>query len=175
MSFPTLPSLGWRRPAQVTDAPVAEKLLSTLHGADREVFADVLRPQLAVLKRTTNARQVGAIDRLIAAVSFPTPPQSDGGKQASTPPVLQVDLSAASAVAPTAGSQGSAPSPPLRVDVSSAAPTPVLTMEPNTPQSSGPPSTHASALGEPADDGSSKSALDSDTMASCPEVRVDEA
>ncbi|WYZ40111.1 hypothetical protein EsH8_IV_000452 [Colletotrichum jinshuiense] len=39
-----------------------------------------------------------------------------------------------------------------QADTSSAAPTPVLTMEPNTPQSSSPPSTNASAVGEVADD-----------------------
>ncbi|TEA03257.1 Pumilio-like protein 2 [Colletotrichum sidae] len=39
-----------------------------------------------------------------------------------------------------------------QVDINSAAPTPVLTREPNTPQSSSPPSTSASAVGEVADE-----------------------
>jgi len=38
-----------------------------------------------------------------------------------------------------------APTSPLQVDVHSTTATPVLTMEPNTPQSSSPPSTNASA------------------------------
>jgi len=54
----------------------------------------------------------------------------------------------------------------LPVDASSAAPTPVLTREPNTPQSSSPPSTNASAVGE-ALDGSdaAKTATPGDTYA----------
>ncbi|KAF5004948.1 hypothetical protein FDECE_8582 [Fusarium decemcellulare] len=44
----------------------------------------------------------------------------------------------------------------LQVDVNSPTPTPVLTNESNSPQSSGPPSTNASAVGVPADDDASK-------------------
>lgn len=45
-----------------------------------------------------------------------------------------------------------------QADTSSAAPTPVLTMEPNSPQSSSPPSTSASAVGEVAEDDNKSSA-----------------
>ncbi|KAK7436161.1 hypothetical protein CaCOL14_009929 [Colletotrichum acutatum] len=45
-----------------------------------------------------------------------------------------------------------------QADTNSAAPTPVLTMEPNSPQSSSPPSTSASAVGEVAEDDNKSSA-----------------
>ncbi|OLN81558.1 Pumilio-like protein 2 [Colletotrichum chlorophyti] len=55
-------------------------------------------------------------------------------------------LMVATTQTPTPKSGGS------QADPGSAAPTPVLTMEPNSPQSSSPPSTSASAIGEVAED-----------------------
>ena len=64
----------------------------------------------------------------------------------------------------------------LPIDANSAAPTPVLTREPNTPQSTSPPSTNASAVGEATEDTeSTKTATTGDfPRTSYPEVRVDE-
>lgn len=74
-----------------------------------------------------------------------------------------------------AGSDGGAAC--LQVDVSSAAPTPVLTMEPNTPQSSSPPSTNAGANDDMADETGAMVAKPQgpESAEKCPEVRVDEA
>jgi mRNA-binding protein PUF3 len=65
----------------------------------------------------------------------------------------------------------------LQVDVNSAAPTPVLTMEPNTPQSSSPPSTNASAADDIVDETAASDLKSGSTESTemCPEVRVDEA
>ncbi len=125
---------------------MAEKLLSQLKGADWDAFADDLKPQLCTLKRTANGRLIAAIERLLVAVAGP--------------PHAMMSLN----TEPT--------SPALQVDVSSVVPTPVLTMEPNTPQSSGPPSTNAGAAEESADDNNSKVALD--TTSPSPEVHVDD-
>jgi len=64
----------------------------------------------------------------------------------------------------------------LPADASSAAPTPVLTREPNTPQSSSPPSTNASAVGEAPEetDGSKTLTPGHAPAAPYPEVCVDE-
>lgn len=99
-----------------------------------------MKPQFVSLKKLGSGRQIAIIDRLINAASSPAPPKPGSGST-STP---------ASALSVAAAS----PSLALRVDVNSAAPTPVLTMEPNSPQSSSPPSTNASAVGEAVDDGS---------------------
>ncbi|KAL8313900.1 hypothetical protein RB597_006353 [Gaeumannomyces tritici] len=74
-----------------------------------------------------------------------------------------------------AGPDGAAAS--LQVDVSSAAPTPVLTMEPNTPQSSSPPSTNAGANDDIVDDTGAivVKSQGSEPAEKGPEVRVDEA
>ncbi|KAM0271930.1 hypothetical protein ACHAQH_008893 [Verticillium albo-atrum] len=106
---------------------VIQKLLNQLDGVDREAFIEEMKPQFIALKKTSTGRQIAAIDRLIFAASSPAPPRPGSNKATSgqNTPALQVD---------------------------SSAPTPVLTMEPNSPQSSSPPSTNASAVGETADD-----------------------
>ncbi|KAL2019506.1 hypothetical protein VTK56DRAFT_9540 [Thermocarpiscus australiensis] len=106
---------------------VIQKLLTTLQGHDREILVEALRPHFVPLKKSgATGRQIAAIDRLISAISTPT-----SGTRDSTP----------SSTAPT--------SPGLRVDVSSAAPTPSLTMGPNSPltsPSTSPPCTKAGAV-----------------------------
>ncbi len=136
----------WRRnPSNAA----AEKLLSQLKGADWDVFADALKPELYALKKAAGNRQTAAVDRLIDAVSDSNRPGTPEPSHAS----------------PTS----------LHVDVSSAGPTPVLTMEPNTPQSSGPPSTKASAAEETGDElASGKAALIGSAAHSYPEVDVAE-
>ncbi|PNH42684.1 hypothetical protein VD0004_g4658 [Verticillium dahliae] len=106
---------------------VIQKLLNQLDGADREAFIEEMKPQFIALKKTSTGRQIAAIDRLIFAASSPAPPRPGSSKAMSgqNTPALQVD---------------------------SSAPTPVLTMEPNSPQSSSPPSTNASAVGETAEE-----------------------
>lgn len=115
-----------------------------------------IKPQLLALKKTSTGRQITAIDRLISAVS--PPGQSSGGS--------------------VSGSVTSATpaSPSLQVDVNSAAPTPVLTMEPNTPQSNSPPSTSSDTVEELVHaDGKMATPSDAVVAAACPEVRLDEA
>jgi mRNA-binding protein PUF3 len=106
--------------------PEAEKLLNQLEGADRDAFVEEMKPQFLTLKKgNTNGRQIAAIDRLIFAAASPA-----SGTKTGTP----------ASTAPA--------SPALPVDPSSAAPTPNLTTESNSPSSSSPPSTGASATEE---------------------------
>ncbi|EOO02234.1 putative pumilio domain-containing protein [Phaeoacremonium minimum UCRPA7] len=138
---------------------VIQKLLSQLEGEEREAFVEEMKPQFTSLKKVSTGRQIAAIDRLMSAVSSPTP-----GKPAS--------LSGSVNGSVNGSVSGAAPaSPGLQVEVNSAAPTPVLTMEPNSPQSSSPPSTNASAVEdtaeEPINNKESANAAD-------PKVRVDD-
>ncbi|KAJ9154934.1 Pumilio domain-containing protein [Pleurostoma richardsiae] len=110
---------------------VIQKLLNQLDGPERESFIEEMKPQFHSLKKVSTGRQIAAIDRLISAVSSPTS-ESAGSPSGSVN---------GSVSATTPGS------PALPVD-NSVAPTPVLTMEPNSPQSSSPPSTNASAVEE---------------------------
>ena len=125
-------------------------MIAQLQGAEKESFAEEIKPQLMLVKKAChNNRQLMAIEKLLAGL-----PDTGSTKRGSV-------------------SGPSPASPSLQVDVSSAAPTPVLTMEPNTPQSSSPPSTNAGASDESVDE--TLKATISDTDGSGPEVRVDEA
>ncbi|KAK4661850.1 mRNA binding protein puf3 [Podospora pseudopauciseta] len=96
---------------------VLQTLLSELQGQDRDVLVNEVRPLLASIKKMCTGKQIAGVDRLHNAITSYTP----------------------SSTAPT--------SPGLHVDVSSAVPTPNLTMGPNSPSSS-PPSTSESAVEE---------------------------
>lgn len=108
---------------------VIQKLLHELEGADREAFIEDMKPHFIALKKTTTGRQIAAIDRLISAASK----ASVSSQPQSTTPGQNT--------------------PALQLDVNSPAPTPVLTMDQNSPQSISPPSTHASAVGEAFEEG----------------------
>lgn len=133
---------------------VIQKLLRVLDGSDQLRFAELMKPHVNTMKKTNPTRQTGTIERLLLDVTQPVPGMI-GSVSGSVP--------------------GTAPvSPPLRVDVTSIAPTPSLTMEPNTPQSSSPPSTNASVPEEPLTDALIKSNLTSAHNAG-PEVQVHDA
>lgn len=66
-----------------------------------------------------------------------------------------------------------APTSPLQLDVGSAAPTPNLTMEPNSPSSS-PPSTAESAVDEPVGVTLKSQMASADGLSRGPEVRVED-
>jgi mRNA-binding protein PUF3 len=102
-------------------------MMNLLKGSEREGLIEEMKPQFQALKKASTGRQIAAIDRLISAASSPT--KADGSRAAD-------------------------PESPLHVDLSSAAPTPNLTMEPNSPSSSSPPSTSPSAAEDaPIDEG----------------------
>ncbi|CAI4219193.1 unnamed protein product [Parascedosporium putredinis] len=104
------------------------KMLNKLKGADREMFVEEMRPHLLALKKGSSSRQLQALEKLMG------PPPNDSNSKASS-------------------NSGSRPASahlalPSALQVDSATPTPVLTMEPNSPQSSNPPSTNESAAGD---------------------------
>jgi mRNA-binding protein PUF3 len=123
-------------------------MLTKLDGVERDSFIEEMRPHFMALKRGSSTRQIQALEKLMAATS-PSPAASKAGSR------------------PTSSA--------LQVDVNSAAPTPMLTMEPNSPNSSSPPSTNASAAGDgPADDGSkTKAAINGEHHS--PAVIIEEA
>jgi mRNA-binding protein PUF3 len=139
-----------------------EKLLNQLEGDERETLIEEMRPQFTSLKKVSTGRQITAIDRLMTAVGN-GPQSSKSGSPGAAGNYRQVPQSGLS-------------TPALQVDVNSAAPTPVLTMEPNSPQSSSPPSTHDSTVGDVdnVDGGAStKLALTGTDQPASPEVRVE--
>ncbi|KAI1398452.1 ARM repeat-containing protein [Hypoxylon fuscum] len=103
---------------------VIQKLMQNLEGPERESFIDEMRPHFLALKKLSAGRQMTALDRLISASSVSPAPNS-----ANT-------VNGVSSTGPA--------TPNLLVEVNSAAPTPSLTMEQNSPESSSPPSTDAS-------------------------------
>ncbi|KAI0377839.1 ARM repeat-containing protein [Hypomontagnella monticulosa] len=120
---------------------VIQKLMQHLEGPDRESFIEEMRPHFAALKKYSTGRQITALDRLMSASSTPLGP----------------------ATSPT--------TPNLLVEVNSAAQTPSLTMEQNSPQSSSPPSTNAS-VEESVDEKTIKPSPDGQ---SCRAIEVNEA
>ncbi|KAI5926421.1 armadillo-type protein [Camillea tinctor] len=127
---------------------VIQKLMQYLDGPDRESFVEEMRPQFANLKKMSTGRQVLALERLMSATAGANSTNNANGGTPSTPSLL--------------------------VDVNSTAPTPSLTMEQNSPQSSSPPSTNISTLDESVEE--KKPAKDSrlDNQA-CSLVQVGEA
>jgi mRNA-binding protein PUF3 len=123
-------------------------MLAKLEGAERASFIEEMRPHFLALKRGSSSRQIQALEKLMA-----TTPSSPATSKAGSRPSSSA----------------------LQVDINSAAPTPVLTMEPNSPNSS-PPSTNASAVGDapaPTDDSKAKAAVNGDQPS--PAVIIEEA
>ncbi|KAI1768772.1 ARM repeat-containing protein [Hypoxylon sp. FL1150] len=120
---------------------VIQKLMHHLEGPDRDSFIEEMRPHFASLKKHSTGRQITALDRLMSA-------STTGSINGMSP------------TGPT--------TPSLLVEVNSAAPTPLLTMEQNSPESSSPPSTNAS-IEETAEEPSTKISPLGQT---CPAVEV---
>ncbi|KAI1641034.1 armadillo-type protein [Biscogniauxia mediterranea] len=127
---------------------VIQKLMQYLDGPDRESFIEEMRPQFANLKKMSTGRQIMALERLMSATGGPNSGNNANGGPPSTPSLL--------------------------VEVNSTAPTPSLTMEQNSPQSSSPPSTNISTLDESVEEKkpSKDSRLDNKA---CPLVQVEES
>lgn len=118
-------------------------MLTHLNGAERDRFIEDIKPQLATLKKYNYGKQIAAIEKVI--FGLPT-----------NPGALQSPYTSSTAVEP---------SKPLPLEIISGAPTPVLTMEQSSPQSSSLPSTNASTVDGPTD---SKSLAEKGTS----EVRI---
>ncbi|KAL1857002.1 hypothetical protein VTK73DRAFT_8155 [Phialemonium thermophilum] len=104
---------------------VLQKLFKHLEGEDRRALAEDLRPLVESAKKSGSvSKQINAIEKLLKELD-PAPCLSDAAAASTGPgsPVLAADAG------------------------SSAAPTPNLTMEPNSPSSSS-PRTNASAVDE---------------------------
>lgn len=107
-----------------------EKLLGQLKGAEREQLVEDIKPQLLALKKYNFGKQIAAIEKLI--FTGPVPPNGHSyGPQTSMVP---------SSVTKTQ---------PL--DINSAVPTPLLTMEQNSPRSSSLSSANVSTVDGPTD------------------------
>ena len=96
---------------------VIQKLCEHLEGPERRVFMTVIRPHYEQMKRNANSRQLQALERILGL---------DDGAEGSS------------------GSEGRRIRQRESIRTDSSVPTPSLTNEPNSPQSSGPPSTNAS-------------------------------
>jgi mRNA-binding protein PUF3 len=127
-------------------------MLNYLNDPEREAFIKEVTSQCAQLKKVSSCRQISAIDRLIAEAT-------------------QASLASGTSAKP-AGPAAAPMTQSLQGDTnSSAAPTPSLTMEQNSPQSSSPPSANVSTI-EDHPSGDAKAApLDNK---SGPVVQVDE-
>ncbi|KAL2693784.1 hypothetical protein Neosp_000347 [[Neocosmospora] mangrovei] len=110
---------------------VIQKLLFTAGPAEKEALRDKVRPMLDEMKKNATTRQMEAITKLLDDES--------GSETVTTPATTPASTPSATPALNTANG--------LHVDVNSSTPTPVLTNESNSPQSSGPPSTNASAFG----------------------------
>lgn len=94
-------------------------MLKTLKGEDRASFVTHLTPEVDSAKKNAPSRQVTAVEGLIS-----NPNETD--------PSARTDMAQPN-------------SPDLQLDVNSTSPTPGLTTEHNSPNSSSPPSTNSSA------------------------------
>ncbi|KAI4167429.1 MAG: hypothetical protein LQ343_007224 [Gyalolechia ehrenbergii] len=103
---------------------VIQTILSELKGAELDDFVEIVKPQLAILKRFAYGKQVQAIEQLLYTIFAPHQPQQRPNN--IVPPPIDTSASAA-------------PTPPL------------LTGDGQSPQSSSVPSTNASSIGGPAD------------------------
>ena len=128
---------------------LAEKLLSNLDEGDREVLVEMMKPQVLEVKKVCASRQIAVIERILWPDGIPAP--SKAGVTVVSPEQA---------------------TPAKRGQVNSPVQTPPLTMEPNSPESSSPPSTHAS-VGETADE-NQKIATDSTDSSKGTEVLVQE-
>lgn len=92
--------------------------MGQLHGAEKEMLVEEIKPQFFTLKKNGSSRQLQALEKLLG---LGTGQRSDG-----------------------------------QTDGISLTPTPALTNETSSPQTSSPPSTHVSAVGLTSEDGPKK-------------------
>lgn len=95
-----------------------------------------MKPQLLILKKYNFGKQIAAIEKLI--FTGPQPPTQPSAMAAAMNMGIRENSHAHAHAAP-----------PLDVSFISAAPTPQLTMETNSPQSSSAPSTNVSTVDGP--------------------------
>jgi mRNA-binding protein PUF3 len=120
-------------PIQIYSNLFTEKLLGQLKGAEREAFVEDMKPQLISLKKYNYGKQIAAIEKLI----FIGP---------------QPYITPSSIVAPATQT--------MPIEISSSAPTPMLTNGQNSPQSSSLPSTSVSTIDDPTESPSGKTIVD---------------
>ncbi|TGJ78323.1 hypothetical protein E0Z10_g10445 [Xylaria hypoxylon] len=109
---------------------VVQKMVEYLQGPEKLAFVSEVMDYIPLLKKQGAGRQNAGLDRLYAAV-----------QDVLNPSASDTNGDAAAA--------GTAPSTPnLAIEASSAVPTPLLTTEQNSPQSSSPPSTSISTIDE---------------------------
>ncbi|KAI1821798.1 ARM repeat-containing protein [Xylaria intraflava] len=115
---------------------VIQRLIEHLDGDEKTTFATEVQSHLPLLKKQCSGRQNTAIERLTTATN------DAHARVIST------------ANTRNAATGGSAPSSPnlAAAEVSSSSPTPFLTTEQNSPQSSSPPSTNLSTAGDAGED-----------------------
>jgi mRNA-binding protein PUF3 len=119
---------------------------------NKQAYVEALRPQLQWARNSNySGKHVERISELLRETS----------------PARREDAT------PSTRHSSIAPSSPLQLDVGSAAPTPNLTMEPNSPSSS-PPSTTESAVDEPVGVTLKGQMASADGISRVPEVRVEE-
>jgi mRNA-binding protein PUF3 len=104
-----------------------EKLLGQLKGEERDNFVEDMKPQLIQLKKYNYGKQIAAIEKLI----FTGPPPYNNIP--AGPSAIQT----------------------MPIEITSSAPTPMLTNGQNSPQSSSLPSTNVSTIDDPSDSTSS--------------------
>ncbi|RSM13726.1 hypothetical protein CEP52_001856 [Fusarium oligoseptatum] len=109
---------------------VIQKLLTHSDPAEQEALKAKIRPLLEELRRSGASKQATALSKFMVDES--------GSEAATTPATTPASTPSATPALNTTNA--------LHVDVNSSTPTPVLTNESNSPQSSGPPSTNASAF-----------------------------
>jgi len=128
----------------VSSNPLSEKLLGQLKGAERDAFVEDMKPQLISLKKYNYGKQIAAIEKLI----FTGP---------------QPYMTPSSIMAPTTQT--------LPIEITSSAPTPMLTNGQNSPQSSL-PSTSVSTIDDPTESASSGKTIIEINEKHCPEVVI---
>ncbi|RSL85444.1 hypothetical protein CDV31_016565, partial [Fusarium ambrosium] len=134
---------------------VIQKLLTHSDPAEQEALKAKIRPLLEELRRSGASKQATALSKFMVDES--------GSEAATTPATTPASTPSATPALNTTNA--------LHVDVNSSTPTPVLTNESNSPQSSGPPSTNASAFGGLAGDETDKLGNEARTV----QVRDNEA
>jgi mRNA-binding protein PUF3 len=105
--------------------------LAQLKGGERERFVEDIKPQLLALKKYNYGKQIAAIEKLIFVGPLaPHRPAAYSPSRNLTQPTVTHTLP---------------------IDINSTSPTPLLTTEQNSPQSSSLPSTNASTIDEPSE------------------------
>ncbi|KAI2642585.1 ARM repeat-containing protein [Xylaria nigripes] len=135
---------------------VVQRLIEYLEVDDKRAFLAEVKTYIPLLKRQCTGRQNTALDRLTTAADNATKALAEAsGSTGDVDQPTSATNNATNAVATSSGNTGdvaaggSAPSSPgLAAEVSSASPTPLLSTEQNSPQSSSPSSTNISTTGD---------------------------